>query len=236
MHQLAPRHVNGYATPHTAATEVRLALCMANALDCETYSEQFSRQRSFDVLAATADLDFGLARLERLRPQVLVLDPKISANAVQRAAEMVQTRKAGHLLVLDDRLCEGRLLTLLPLSDVSYLTRLAGLQVLHSCILQIVSSGNRTFDPAVQSRIRKSGGRLRLKSPDDSASLASLTSRELEVMKLLTTGFSVRGCAQLLDLAESTVDNHKSRLMKKLDIHKIVELTHVAIREGLVVI
>jgi DNA-binding NarL/FixJ family response regulator len=37
-----------------------------------------------------------------------------------------------------------------------------------------------------------------------------------------------------MHLAESTIDNHKSRLMKKLQIHKAAELTHVAIRDGLI--
>lgn len=61
-----------------------------------------------------------------------------------------------------------------------------------------------------------------------------MTPREIEVLKLVALGHSVKDCAELLDLAPSTVDNHKARLMKKLGVHKALDLTRLAIREGLV--
>jgi len=50
----------------------------------------------------------------------------------------------------------------------------------------------------------------------------------------LAVGRSVRICAEHLKLSANTVDNHKSRLMKKLRLHKAAELTHFAIRHGLI--
>ena len=55
-------------------------------------------------------------------------------------------------------------------------------------------------------------------------------------MLLIAMGYSVRECAKQMHLAASTIDNHKSRLMKKLRIHKSTELTHIAIRDGLITI
>ena len=40
----------------------------------------------------------------------------------------------------------------------------------------------------------------------------------------------------VVDLAESTIDNHKSRLMRKLQVHKAAELTQIAIRDGLIMV
>jgi DNA-binding NarL/FixJ family response regulator len=53
-------------------------------------------------------------------------------------------------------------------------------------------------------------------------------------MRLIALGRSVRDCAHILELAQSTVDNHKSRLMKKLGLRKSQDLTRLAIREGLI--
>jgi DNA-binding NarL/FixJ family response regulator len=50
----------------------------------------------------------------------------------------------------------------------------------------------------------------------------------------LAQGSSVKQCAKTLGIGTSTVGNHKSRLMKKLNVHKTVELVHLAMREGLV--
>jgi DNA-binding NarL/FixJ family response regulator len=65
--------------------------------------------------------------------------------------------------------------------------------------------------------------------------LSRLTPRETEVMRLIATGNTVKDCAKILRLAQSTVDNHKTRLMKKLDVHKSSDLTRLAIRAGLIV-
>jgi DNA-binding NarL/FixJ family response regulator len=54
-------------------------------------------------------------------------------------------------------------------------------------------------------------------------------------MTHLANGLSVKQCAQRMRLTESTVDNYKWRLMKRLEIHKAAELTRLAVREGLVV-
>jgi DNA-binding NarL/FixJ family response regulator len=67
-------------------------------------------------------------------------------------------------------------------------------------------------------------------------SIAALSERERQIMRLLAQGQSVRECALALGLAHSTIDNHKARLMKKLGVHKISELTCRAVREGLIVL
>ena len=236
MHQLAHRSTGRFPDVRTTDGSVRIVLLLANSLDCESLSAALSRQQGIEVLAAMSDIDFGLARCERLCPQVLIFDPKIASDGVQRASDKVRQREVEHLLVLDDCLHEGRLSAILSMPSVSYLTRQAGLAPLLAAIPKIANSGDRAFDPSIQTRLRRDTHGLKLQRPSDRPSIASLTARELQVMKLLADGYSVRRCAEWLGLAESTIDNHKSRLMKKLDLHKVVELTHMAIREGLIVV
>lgn len=237
MQHTTQRYVNSYTNEQSLVREkIRVVLMLANTLDCVALSDVLSRHQGIEVIAATSDVEFGLARCGSLRPQVLILDPKIDTEVVLRAAEMVRVREVEHLLVLDDRLHEGRLTAILSLPAVSYLTRQAGVDPLLASIIQIARTGDRTFDPGIQRRIRRDARGFSLELQTDRPSVASLTNRELQVMKLLAGGKSVRRCAEFLELAESTIDNHKSRLMKKLNIHKVVELTHVAIREGLIVV
>jgi DNA-binding NarL/FixJ family response regulator len=118
---------------------------------------------------------------------------------------------------------------------VSYLTRCSGIDVLIAAVYGAVR-GERKFDPAIESRIVRTSQGWRLKQKQGLPSVSQLTNRELEVMRLLAQGQSVRDCASKLNLAESTIDNHKSRLMRKLHVHKAAELTHVAIRDGLITV
>ena len=62
--------------------------------------------------------------------------------------------------------------------------------------------------------------------------LDRLTPRELEVLRHLALGRSVKQTALLLKISTKTADNHKTRLMKKLSIHDRVGLVRFAIREG----
>jgi DNA-binding NarL/FixJ family response regulator len=80
----------------------------------------------------------------------------------------------------------------------------------------------------------QTGRGVHTKIPSVSPTLAKLTPRELEVLQLLAQGNSVNECASTLKLAVNTVENHKSRLMKKLDVHKSAQLTLLAVREGLI--
>lgn len=236
MHQLAQSHRSGILNGQLTQRDIRLVLLLANSLDCEGLNKVLTQHPSIQVVAATADAGFGIARCENLRPQILIVDPKVAGDVLVRACDLVRAMTIEYLLVLDDRLHEGRVASLLKLPGVSYLTRQSSLDSLIASILHIARTKDRVFDPEIQQRLRRTRGGLRLDRPEGRPSVSVLTNRELEVMKLLADGYSVRRCAETLDLAESTIDNHKSRLMKKLDVHKTVELTHLAIREGLIVV
>lgn len=236
MQSLEHRSPNGYSNGHAQMQKVRLVFLLANKLDCDSLSVVFGKHPNVEILATIADLDFGLSRCERLRPQLLILDPKIAPDAVSRAAELTRQRHIQNLLVLDDLLREGRLNKILSMPAVSYFTRQAGVDALLAASLRIATTGERMFDPSLQERLSETASGMRLKQLADTPAISSLTPRELEVMEHLASGLTVRDCAKLMQLAESTIDNHKSRLMKKLNIHKSVELTHLAIQSGLIVL
>ncbi|MCG8449303.1 MAG: response regulator transcription factor [Pirellulales bacterium] len=218
------------------ASPVSLLLILANSLDCRGLTTLFSMHQRVEVLEASADADFSFARCHRLSPQLLVVDPKVSSDVIDRAAEMVRSSYTQHVIVLDDRVHEGRLAAVLKLPAVSYFTRHTSFEDLLNATLEIADRGERMFDIDVAHRIRRTPQGLQLDQPPGQPSIARLTERELQVMGLLAQGRSVRDCAEHLQLAESTIDNHKSRMMKKLHIHKAAEITHVAIRDGVILV
>ena len=236
MHQVAHQHRSGFSREMRTPVAIRIALVGASALDAELTAAALNQCSAIEVVAASSDLDFCLARCQRVWPELLILDPNLGTEVVQRALEQVNAGAAQHVLVLDDQVRRGRLIQLLPHANVSYLSRQSGLEALTSGIKQIHHTGKRVFDPALRACLKKEPTGYVLDGTSHDCELDQLTARELQVLILLAEGRSVKNCAQHLELAESTIDNHKSRMMKKLDIHKIVELSHLAIREGLVVV
>lgn len=69
---------------------------------------------------------------------------------------------------------------------------------------------------------------------DKDTTLARLTSREREVLLYIAEGFSNKEIASQLGIGVRTVETHRERIMRKLDIHSIAGLTRFAISQGIV--
>jgi DNA-binding NarL/FixJ family response regulator len=60
-----------------------------------------------------------------------------------------------------------------------------------------------------------------------------LTQREVDVLRLIGDGMPMKDIAGRLRISECTLDNHKTRILKKLRMHRIVDLVRFAIGVGL---
>jgi DNA-binding NarL/FixJ family response regulator len=64
--------------------------------------------------------------------------------------------------------------------------------------------------------------------------LTPLTNREQEVLTLVAQGLTNNQIAIALGISPKTVDNHRTRLMRKVDAHSTADLVRYAIRVGLI--
>jgi len=169
-----------------------------------------------------------------LRPDVAIVDAGYPDNAAfEIASELILKKWTRGVLILDSEVRISRVLKAQELNSVSYYSKRADLtEVLEA--IRMLCRGEESFDPSIRDRIiyDRHGRPKHLRI--DEQSVANLTKRELQVMKLLAEGHAGGKVAQFMQISPSTVDNHKSRLMKKLNVHKISHLTLIAIREGLV--
>jgi DNA-binding NarL/FixJ family response regulator len=61
-----------------------------------------------------------------------------------------------------------------------------------------------------------------------------LTTREREILKMVSEGKSNNEVAALLSISVRTVENHRANIMKKLKLKKTADLVRYAVKEGLV--
>jgi two-component system, NarL family, nitrate/nitrite response regulator NarL len=98
--------------------------------------------------------------------------------------------------------------------------------------VRLVGEGKSFFSPEVNSAL------LEMCSENNSETEVTPTSllseREREVLKLVASGRSTKEIATELDIAFRTVETHRERLMRKLQIHNIAGLTRFAIANGIV--
>ncbi len=57
-----------------------------------------------------------------------------------------------------------------------------------------------------------------------------LTTREREIVQLLTAGESSKDVATHLNISVKTVETHRANIMRKLDLHSVTELVRYAVR------
>ena len=95
-----------------------------------------------------------------------------------------------------------------------------------------VRGGDALFAPSVTRRLVEAyARRSACERPTD---LDDLTSRELEVLKLIARGLSNPEIADLLYISEATVKTHLNRTMTKLDLSSRAQAVVVAYESGLV--
>ncbi|NBR08110.1 MAG: DNA-binding response regulator, partial [Opitutaceae bacterium] len=70
--------------------------------------------------------------------------------------------------------------------------------------------------------------------PGQTGGIDALTRREREILKLVAESNSTRGIAEKLAISAKTVDNHRTNLMRKLDMHDVASLTRYSLEIGLI--
>ena len=95
-----------------------------------------------------------------------------------------------------------------------------------------VSAGKKYYSEAVIDELTS--------SPDDDLNnnkpenIEHLTSREIEILKLITMEYSTNEIAEKLFISVATVESHRSNLMKKLHVKSAIGMAKYALKHGLV--
>ena len=200
---------------------------------CEGLEALFRGVCPQQAVCAVTGAGAGMEQALHFRPDVVLIDLKLSEGGALAVARFVRSHcPRARFVFLDEVFHEGRLGAVLKFRAAGYITQDDSFARVLEAVRR-VGCGGRAFCSAAEAHLVRVGGKLHCKTPADSAGLSRLTRREFEVLVLLAQGLTVKECAGHLNIAPSTADNHKSRLMAKLGVHKVVDLVHLAIREGL---
>ncbi len=212
---------------------VRLVIVDRHILFAEGLQRLLHDCDEVEAVAVATNAYESSRQVDLIDPDVILLDPWLGGNgpfALLRKLRDVAPRAA--FLFLEDEILEVHVRLALKLHADGFLTKSCPFSDVREAIQRAVR-GSPAYCTDVQKYVVKTSRGLRFNRAAISSPLATLTKRELEILILLAQGFSVRETAEQLGAAASTVDNHKSRIMRKLSVHKVVELATMAIREGL---
>jgi len=115
----------------------------------------------------------------------------------------------------------------MQIGAAGYLTKGAGPDEMINAI-RAVNSGQRYITPEIAQQIALS----QFKSAEESP-FNSLSERELQIMLMITRGDKVTDISKQLVLSTKTINSYRYRMFEKLNVGNDVELTHLAIRYGM---
>ncbi|WP_299251094.1 response regulator transcription factor [uncultured Lacinutrix sp.] len=101
-----------------------------------------------------------------------------------------------------------------------FIPKTAGIITLREAILKVYKDGMYLSDTLMQ-RLNKNSKGLK-----GSAYYKKLSTREVEVLKLLASGKRNKDIAKELEINEKTVSTYRARLMKKLNVDNLVDLVN----------
>ena len=164
-------------------------------------------------------------------PDLLITDlsmPKLNGiEAIRRIKTRAPEIKALCLSVHED---PERVAAVIDAGASGYLLKKCAFEELVRAV-RAVAADKVYLSPEIASVVVEG---FRRKSTDWKVSAFSrLTTREREVVQLLTEGYATREIARRLNVSAKTVSAHRDHVMDKLQLHGLAELTRYAIREGI---
>ena len=189
------------------------------------------RSPNLEVVGEAADGKEALAKARELAPDVVLSDndmPHLSGLAVTEALRKEMPRVK--VLIFSMHADPEYVLRCAQSGAKGYVFKQSAPEQFVEAI-QAVHNGGSYFAPEVAHLALT---RMFRTTPAQGPELTALTNREREVLLNIADGFCNKEIACRLNIGTRTVETHRERLMRKLDIHSIAGLTRFAVAKGLV--
>lgn len=172
------------------------------------------------VVAEASDGLEAISLVRQHRPTLLTLDIAMPhAQGIEIYTE-VRRWSPDTLVAVFTGLTSVRLLSELVTAGVDGLFMKRGDPQRLADGLPLILNGGKVIAPEI------------LEFLEANAPSGELTDRERQILSLVASGNSNREIAERLGVSPKTVDNHRTNLMRKLDVHSVAELLNHALREG----
>jgi two-component system, NarL family, response regulator LiaR len=209
---------------------IRVLIADDHAVVREGLRAFLALQEDVEVVAEAADGEEAVSAVERLTPDVALVDlvmPRV--DGIEAIRRMRASTPATRVIVLTSFVDEDKMLPAVRAGAAGYLLKDVQPQELVGAI-RTVHGGGTLLHPTVVEELVREVSREDARTPADNP----LTEREREVLALIARGRANKAIAFELGVAEKTVKTHVSNILAKLNLTDRTQAALYAVREGLV--
>lgn len=187
-------------------------------------------EAGYEIVGAVGDGESAVRIAAAVRPDVVLMDLQLPGiSGVQAASALVKQDPGVRILMFSASGEDGDVLAAVEVGARGYLVKSARTPELLEAVRR-TAAGDATFSPGLAALVL---GEYRRIARDEPATTTVLTEREIEILRMVSTGRTARQIAERLVVSHRTVQNHIQNTLRKLQLHNRVELTRWAIERGL---
>jgi DNA-binding NarL/FixJ family response regulator len=195
---------------------VREGLCML-----------LSEEADIEVVGEASDGIDALSHIGQLQPDVVLMDLVMpDMDGIAATSRIRQQYPDCQVLVLTSFAEDQRVPDAIQAGAVGYLLK----DVLRADLLRAIQAaarGEPTLHPEAQRQLMQ-----QVVTPNKPSLLESLTSREMDVLRLISRGNSNKEIAAALHLTEGTVKGYVSTILRKLQVDDRTQAALYAVKHG----
>jgi DNA-binding NarL/FixJ family response regulator len=188
--------------------------------------EMFTEESATFGEARSGAEAISLARKQQW--DIAVLDISLGGRSgLEVLAELKQLRPRMPVLILSMHAEEQYAVRAFKAGASGYINKASSGEELRSAILKIIKGGQYVGPSLAETIV------LQLSQPGK-VPHENLSNREFEVLCSIASGKTVNEIASKLSLSNKTISTYRRRILDKMEMRTNAELTHYAIRNGLV--
>ncbi|HMC53070.1 MAG TPA: response regulator transcription factor, partial [Acidimicrobiales bacterium] len=216
---------------HTAADEViRVLIADDQALFRRGLYVVLGTEDGIEVVGEAENGEEAVAKAEDLAPDVVLMDvrmPKVNGIDAARTIRGIAPSTRILMLTVSDE--EDDLYEAIKAGANGYLLKEISVEEVAEAIRAVVQ-GQSLISPSMASKLLTEFNTLVKRAEEKQQFPApALTSRELEVLRLVAKGMSNREIADQLYISENTVKNHVRNILEKLHLHSRMQAVMYAV-------
>lgn len=208
---------------------IRILLADDHALIRECLASILERYEDVEVVGHVENGADALRRAAELLPDVVVMDISMKGvNGIEATRSIVRELPSIKVLMLSMHAESRYVVESIKAGALGF--------VVKSCIASELIEGVRSEarnKPYFSPQLRPIYDDELQKGSGAPVGMASLTRREREILVMLAGGKGYSEIGTLLRISSKTVETHRAKIMKKLNLKNMAQLAKYAVREGL---
>jgi len=184
--------------------------------------------KGFKVIGETSTGEEAIKFCRQTEPDVVLMDMNMPGiGGLEATKKIIRYAPDIKVIVLTVYTEDPIPSKVMQIGAAGYLTKGAGPDEMVNAI-RAVNSGQRYITPEVAQQMALNQSKATEDNP-----FSVLSERELQIMLMVTRGEKVPNISEQLALSSKTINSYRYRMFEKLNVSNDVELTHLAIRYGM---